>query len=796
MLKNYLTISLRTLIKQRGYTLINITSLAAGLTCFTMIVLFIQHELSYDHFHENKERIYRVIQDRPSPSGSFYWSVTSPALAHTLKDEFSEVARSTTVGAISDPLLSIEGRYYKEDGILADEHFFEIFTFPLSRGNPKTALANPNHIVLTTSLAQKIFGDQDPIGQTLTFKNADVFEVTGIVADPPETSHISFSYILPVMSDSFYPLGIQRAPWYNNGWYTYVLLNEGATAEQMEAHMKTFIDENLAAWRPEDRMTFLFEPITDIHLSTEPVPDAFRPGGNMAYVYLFLAIGFAILLLACINYMNLALARSMKRAREVGMRKVIGAVRSQLIGQFMGESVLLTVLALIFSIGIIQLLLPFFGYLMERPVTMDFGENPFLIPGLFVLVILVGIIAGSYPALYMSSLQPIHILKGLKGGKRSGIGLQKLLIIGQYAVSIILVAGSFVVFEQLQFIKNRELGYNREHIVTVRASDPTIGEQYDQIREEWLNDARVLAVTYSRFLPINVGSRQRMFDWEGSQGESLSTSTSSVDYDFLDVFDIELIAGRNFSQEFASDENAVLVNEKTVRALGWTNEEALGQQFDFSDSRSGTLRTIVGIVKDFHYNSVHDEIGPLVLTLERNRTGYISARIRPEDLPNTLALFEESVTAHTDFPFEYAFLDDGFDALYKQDRRLGETFRFFTILALLIASLGLFGLAVYTAEERTKEIGVRKVLGASARSIMLMLTTDFAKLVLIAAVIATPIAYFFMQEWLTRFAYRIDVGPKIFIFTIGLTLLISVLSVSSQAIRAALANPVDSLRHD
>ena len=795
MFKNYLKITLRNLHKQRGYAFLNICSLAAGIACFILIVLFVRHEVSYEQFLENKDRIFRVVQERPSASGPFFWSVTSPALANTLKEEFAEVAISTTVDDIKNPLLSIDERHYSDNGIRADERFFDIFDFSFVQGDPETALDNRSGIVLTESFAKKVFGDANPIGQTFRYQNADDVVVTGVIEDPPATTHLSFAYIMSIWTLDFYQRGINLPPWYNNGWYTYVVLNEGATAAQMEAHMKQFIDTNLSNWRPEDRMTFMFESVADIHLNPLPIPDAFKPGGNIQYVYLFLAIGCIILLIACINYMNLALARSMRRAREVGMRKVIGARRAQLVGQFMGESILFALLALVIAITVVHTLLPFFGYLMERPLAMEYTTNPWLIPGLFALVVLVGLIAGSYPAFYMSGLRPIQVLKGLKVGP-SRLSLQKVLIVAQYTASIILVAGSVIVFEQLQFIKNRDLGYDREHVVTIQAGDRAIGEAYDQIRAEWLANPQVLSVSYSRFLPIDIRSRQRLFNWEGSQGEQLPASTSSVEYEYLDVYGIELLTGRTFSRDRATDEDAVLVNETTIRALGWTPEEALGKQFDMSDDKSGTLRTIIGVMKDFHFNSVHDAIQPLVLTLGRNQTGYISARVRPEALPQTVDMFEKTISALTPFPFEYNFIDESFDALYKEEQRFGETFRFFTILALLIASLGLFGLAAYTAQGRTKEIGVRKVLGASAQGILLMLTSDYVKLVLIASVVAAPLAYVAMQQWLSEFAYQIQIGPGIFLFTIGVTLLIAVLSVSAQSLRAALINPVKSLRYE
>lgn len=798
MLKNYVTVALRTLRKQKGYAFINIVGLAVGLACFILILLFVEHEFSYDRFHEDAGDIYRVVQQRPTTTGFDYWTATSPALASTLVEEFVEVIQATTVGPTYDPLLSYGEQHYQEQGLLADAHFLNIFTFPLTQGDAETALAGPNRIVLTETLARKIFDDQDPMGQTLLYQNKEPYTVTGVMADVPETSHLQFAYILPAQSHEWYRNGVNKVPWYNNGWYTYAVLAQGADAEQVEGLMRAYIDKNLADWHPEDRMTFLFQPLIDIHLHSHHLRVFdFEISGNIQYVYLFLAIGFLILLLACVNYTNLAVARSIKRAREVGLRKVVGAARGQLLGQFLSESVLMTLLALGLGLGLVHLLLPTFGHLVERPITMAYTENGWLLPGLLALVVLVGLLSGSYPAFVMASLRPMQVLTGKRGGRLSRFQVQRLLLVGQYAVSMVLVAGSFVVYEQLQFMRQQDLGYDREHIVTIRANDVALSQNYASIREAWLRDPRVVSVSYSRHLPTRIQNSQSMFGWEGSEGELLPTSTTSVDHDFLDVFGIEIAAGRGFSRAFATDTlgaGIALVSETTVRALGWTPEEALGMPFGYSDGR-GTRR-IVGVMKDIHFNSIHQSVKPLVLTLDQNPTGYISAKVRPDDLPSTLALFEQTVQQFTEYPFEYQFLDDSFDALYKRDVRLGETFGFFTILALLIASLGLFGLAAYAAEQRIKEIGVRKVLGASVSSIVALLSKDFLKLVGFAFVVAVPLIYIAMQRWLENFVYHIEIGPSVFLITGGLVVIIALLTVSYQSIKAALANPVKSLRYE
>ncbi|HYH55375.1 MAG TPA: FtsX-like permease family protein, partial [Anseongella sp.] len=473
------------------------------------------------------------------------------------------------------------------------------------------------------------------------------------------------------------------------------------------------------------------------------------------YVYLFLAIGFAILLLACINYTNLAVARSIRRAQEVGMRKVAGARRGQLMAQFLGESVVMTFLALVLALALAHLLLPFFSHLVERPLQIDYLDNPLLLPGLLVLTLLVSLLSGSYPAFLLTSLRPIQAIAGKPGSRENGFRLQRVLIVGQYAVSVALVVGTLVIHRQMQLVQSRDLGYNREHILTVEVSDPALSRHYASIREELLRDSRILAMGYSKYLPTNILTNQNIFDYEGSDGQLLPTHTTSIDYDFLDIYGIDMLAGRSFSRKFGTDTlgaPVVLINETAVKALGWTPEEAVGKEFGYSDGRG--RRTVIGVVRDFHFNSIHRSLEPLVLTLDREAAGYISARVRPQDLPGTIALFERTVRQFTHYPFEYQFLDDSFDQLYKRDIRLGEMFGFFTMLTILIASLGLFGLAAYTAEQRMKEIGVRKVLGASITSILGLLSKDYIKLVVLGFIIAIPLAWYAMDRWLENFAYR------------------------------------------
>ncbi|HWV74932.1 MAG TPA: ABC transporter permease [Pseudosphingobacterium sp.] len=796
MIRTYFKIAFRNFRKSPGYSFINIFGLASGLVCFILILIFVQHELSYDRFHQNADQVYRVIQRRPDSKGASYWAATSPALARSLTLELPEVIAATAVFPTFNPLLSVGDKHFTEEGILADMQFMKIFTFPFLQGDAATALKNPNSIVLTASLARKIFGDKNPIGQTLMYQDKHPHIVTAVIADVPETSHLAFSYILPASSDQYYQDCVSREPWFNNGLYTYVTLAERTDVRQVEEKMRAYIDKNLSDWKPEDRMSFLFQPLKDIHLKSQHLMTfTFEKSGNSKYVYLFLTIGFIVLLLACANYTNLAVARSIRRAQEVGIRKVAGAWRWQLIGQFLGESILMTFLALLLALAMVHLLLPSFSQLMERPIRMDYLTNPMLLPGLLVLGTLVSLISGSYPALVMSRLKPIQILKGKQAEPARRFTLQRILTVGQYAVSITLLAGSFIIYQQMQFVRHRQLGYDREHILTIKVNDEGLSQHYSAIREELLRDPHVIAMSYSLSLPTDVLTNQNIFNWPGSDGKLLPTHTSSIDYDFLDVYGISLVAGRGFSRQFSTDTLGAplaLINESVAKTLGWTLKEAIGKEFDYSDGKG--KRRVIGVVKDFHFNSIHQALGPLVLTLNQETTGYISAKIRPEHLRETIALFERTIKRVTPYPFEYQFLDDNFNKLHKSDVRLGKIFTSFTLLAVLIASLGLFGLAAYSTQQRMKEIGIRKVLGATVTGIVGLLSKDYIKLVLIGFIIAVPIAWYIMNRWLEDFAYRVDMEWWVFALAGILAIVIALFTVVFQSLKAAWMSPVKSLR--
>lgn len=796
MYQNYFKITVRNLLKQKLYSLINIGGLAVGLTCFIIIMLYVQHEFSYDRFYKNANRIYRVYQRQAGNVflGTDYFAVTPAQLASVLQEEFPEVIYATSIEQQS-ALLSVDDHHFWEQGLSADPHFFDVFAFPFVQGNPKMALKDPKSIILTKSLAIKIFGPNDPIGQSLKFQNGDSFTITGVINDPPSNSSFKFSFINNILSNQWYAEQLKRPTWNNNSFHTFFLLAEGASPQDLQkkfpALIKKYRDpEDYADYTFKDE--YLVQELTAIHLQSGVNFDIGLKG-NQGYVYLFSVVALIVLLLACVNYMNLAVARSIKRAREVGLRKVVGAIRSQLIGQFLGESVLIAFLSLLLAVALTHLLLPVFGRLMERPIELDFFANKLLLPGLLLLVILVGLFSGSYPAIIMSSLRPIQVLKGKIDGRLSGFTMQRWLIVGQYAVSIVLVISSVVIYTQIQYMQQKELGYDREHVITIQIKDYLLYQNYENLRDEWLQHPNIIASATSTHLPTNIGSSHIINDEPGgSKEDDLPIYECRVNYDFIDVFGIELVAGRNFSRQIKSDvKMGYLINETAAKALGWTPEEAVGKQV-VDDS----IKTVIGVVKDFHMHSMHLPIQPLMLRLYTTYANYISLKVRPEKLPETIAFLEKTIKTRSAYPFEYQFLNEHFDQLYKSEMKLGEIFGFFTLISILIASLGLFGLAAFMSGQRTKEIGIRKVLGASVRSIMLLLTKDFLSLVAFAFLLSIPIGWYLMHEWLQDFAYRIDMEWWMFAAAGMLAFFIANITIGYQSLKASLMDPVDSLRSE
>ncbi len=786
------------MLRQKLYASINILGLAIGLSICILIFLFVRHELSYDRFYPGPDRIYRVYQGDSGRDflGKKFSARTPAGLASTLTGEFPEVTYATTVENQAALLSFREDNHY-EEGLLADGHFFEVFPHSFVSGDPQKALASPENIVLTESLAKKIFGDENPLGQPLLYQDGKPYTVTGIIEDMPANSSLQFSFIRSILSWPDYVRDRNFAErWGSNAVYTFFRLAEAADASALQEKLPAMLDKYIG----DDtdfpfKINYFIQPLTELHLENRASQDIGQKG-NAGYVRLFTLIAVLVLFLAGVNYMNLAIARMIGRVREVGLRKSIGATRRQLAGQFLGESVLSAFLALILALTLVHYIVPFFGRMLERPIELNLIGDPWLLPGLLLVVVIAGTLSGSYPALILSSLMPVDALKGKTTRRLAGTTIQRWLMIGQYAISIALLVGSLVIYQQFHFIQSKELGYGREHVLVVPIRDNVIHEKMNLLKSEWLGQPGIISATASSSLPTNVdASRMINYDYEtgGDQDGALRVYRVRVDEKYLEVFDIELLAGRNFSPERTSDtQTSRMINETAAKALGWTAEEAIGKHFD----DLGEQQTVIGVIRDIHMHSMHREIEPLMLTPSQQFRGFVSIKVQPDNLPETLAFIEQSFKKHTAFPFEYQFLDSHFDQLYKSDLKLGEMFGLFTLLSILIASLGLFGLAAFVAGQQTKEIGIRKVLGASVGSIVRMLSGDFLKMVLIGFCFAAPIAWYGMNRWLQGFAYRIELQWWVFLLAGLVTMVVAILSVSSQSLRAAWANPIDSLQNE
>jgi putative ABC transport system permease protein len=799
MLKNYLKIAWRNLWKQKGYASINIFGLAIGLTCFLLIILFVRFELSYDTFHKKADRIYRIAKEDPGNYyfGSNQFAITPAPLASTLMEAFPEVEYATQIEWLNLLLEHGEKRFY-ENGIYATEHFFHVFSFSLLQGNPHTALKAPNSIILTESLARKYFGDADPVGQSLSvgYSNRKVpMKITGVVADAPANSHFSFDYLIAMSSSEAYARNLGQ--WDDNNYFTYAALRPGYSLPVFKTKLAALPQQYLRQYdhyqkHPEEISTFFPQALTDIHLHSH-VNFEFGVNGDIKYVYMFSVIGLLILLIACINYMNLVTARSALRAREVGVRKAMGAGRLQLVKQFLGESIIPAVLATLLAIVLMKLLLPVFNMLTQRQLILDITRDTGILAILLLIGFCVGVLAGSYPAFVMSAFQPVTVIKSGLQRNHGNATLRNLLVVVQFTITVPLIIATIVVQKQLHYIHSSDTGINRDHIISIPVRDRTATERFAVLKQNLLQHPNVLGVTASLQPPTRIAQQSDIREWEGAaEGQQVSAYNMGVEHDFIDMMGIKLVEGRNFSTSFTTDEGeAMLINETLARQLGW--KTAVGKWFHLN----GRKGRIAGVMKDFNFQSFHEKIAPLALFVDPRHYATLLVKVRPEEMQKTIAFLEKTMTGFSPgYPFDYQFLDDAYDRMYQTETRLGSLFSYFTTVALVIACLGLLGLAAFTASQRTKEIGIRKVMGASVTSIVAMLSKDYLKQVFIGFLIAVPIAWWAMNNWLKDFAYRIEVQWWMFALAGLLAVVISLLTVSFQSVKAALTNPVKSLRSE
>lgn len=805
MLKNYLLITLRTLRKQAGYAAINVSGLAVGLACCLIIFLFVRHEFSYDRHHEKAERIYRIGFDARIGDASFHAAVSPTLMAETLLRDFPEVEQTTRLFAFSGNVsVRHEDRRFVEKGFLfADSTIFDVFTFPFVQGDSRKALTEPYTVVLTEATAEKYFGAGDPVGQTLAI-NDDDYRVTGVIEGVPDASHFHFDMLGSMESNQG---GLSNTTWVSNNFYTYLVLPPGYDAQVFEDKLSELVENYVGPVAQEifgasyeefmaaSGFRYFIQPLTDIHLHSD-LDYEIEPNGNIAYVYALVAIAVLILLIACINFMNLATARSAGRAREVGIRKSLGSERGQLIRQFLFEAICMSTLALVLALALVQFVLPLFNHLADTSLNNAFLSEPFLLIVLLVLALIVGVLAGSYPAFFLSSFRPAQVLKGKVQQGASGTLLRNGLVVFQFAISIALMVCTGVVFNQIRYVQDKNLGFDEERVVVLERAG-VLGEQNDAFRQQLLLLPAVEQVSFAAHLPGRLVG-DNAYHREGASTEELeSLRAMFADHDFVETLGMRLVAGRSFSRDRAADSAAVILNQAAVQRLGWT-EDPVGKVITQPalTGEEPDYYTVIGVVENFHFESLHEQIDPVIIHLS-DFIRYATVRIAPGDLPNTLASIEQTWNAFIpEAPFEYAFLDQDFDAMYAADRQTGRLFTAFALLAIFIACLGLFGLASYLIQQRTKEVGVRKVLGATVPGIVGLLSKDFARLVLVANLIAWPMAYFAMRAWLANFAYHVEMGVGLFVLAAGMALAIALLTVSYQSIRAATADPVKSLRYE
>jgi putative ABC transport system permease protein len=790
MFKNHLKIAFRNMLKHKGHAFINVVGLSVGIAVCFLIFLWVQDELGYDRFHAKADRIYRALWEARFGDNEWKIPLVGVPVAETLEKEFPEVEAAVRLYAGGMTLRHGDDYVREQNFIFTEESFFEVFTVDFISGSPESALRDPEAVVLAAETAQRYFPDRNPLGQTLVRNDGKLLHVTGIVKSFPPQSHFHFDFLAPLKSLPF--IEQRRTHWGSATVYTYLLLRPDESAAALQAKFQAYVDEKVAGEeisRSGNYTRFPLQPLLDIHLRSH-LGYELAANGNVVYVYLFSVIAAFILLLACINFVNLATARSLQRGREVGIRKVLGSQRPQLIRQFLIETFVHVGLAILVAIVLAELALPAFNHFAGKQLATDFFESPFTMITLACLALVMTILAGAYPAFFFSSFWPVQALKGCLAIRSGRDWLRQGLVVVQFCISIGLIVGTLVVRSQLQFIQNKRLGFDNEHVLTVHRAS-ALGNQHAAFRNRLLAHPLISGAAAAQNLPGQEFDSTVFTPEQPANYQNTSLTYVTVDEQYVEVLKLKIVAGRNFSTAFATDSSAFLINQAAAEALGW--EDPLGKRL----SGNGVEGPVIGVVEDFHFESLHHEVKPILFLFNRWRPPYLAVRLHPGNVSEGIAAIRGVWKEFApNVPFEYSFLDQDYQKLYESEQRVSQAFTTFSVLAILIACLGLFGLASFMAEQRTKEIGVRKVLGATVSSIVGLLSKDFIKLVLAAFIVATPLAYFAMNQWLQDFAYRIDIGWWVFALAGGMALLIALLTVSTQAIKAALANPVEALRYE
>jgi putative ABC transport system permease protein len=809
MIKNYITIAIRNLRRHKGYSLINILGLAISMTCCILMLLLVQDESSYDTHHQNANRIYRIaIQTQNPQTGELRQRLMGPyLLAEALKTDLPNLTavRFSQSNAV---LQYGEKRFTENRAFLAEANVFDVFTFPLIKGDAKTALLEPFSVVITQKIAHKYFGNEEPIGKVLTLDNEHELTVTGVFQDRPENMHFQFDLFgsMNAAPKLFNRLRLEN--WGEGSVYTYVLLPENVTPQSLEAPFLTFAKKHLGEETVEKYHAKInLMPLKDIHLYSHASSEI-EPNGDIIYVYAFSAIAFFVLLIACINFMNLSTARSANRAREVGMRKVVGAFRFQLIRQFLSESILLSLLAMCLAIALVELTLPWFNGFVEKDLAVNYTNNFTIIVGLLIITLFVGVVAGSYPALFLSHFQPITVLKGTFKNTGKSVAFRKILVAFQFSVSIFLLIVTGVIYDQLQYAQHIKLGYSTEQVVVLPGIPSDNRRNFEAIKQSWMTHPGIQNIALTSRIPSgNLGSRLTTYPEGVPEDQRPAMQTVWIGYDFFETLGIPFVTGRSFSTQYSTDAtSSFVINEAACRELGWTPEEAIGKSFGSSyidDWENGQWKPkkghVIGVVKDVYFETLKEPVKSMVFFIEPYMAWRAIAVVQTNNMTKTLDFIKQKyleLDAEEYFEFDYTFLNERFDNLYRTEEKQAQIFGIFALLAILVGCLGLLGLATYMAEQRTKEIGIRKVLGASIGGVVALLSKDFVILILIANIIAWPAAYWVMTQWLQNFVYRTHLSPTTFILGGVTALAIALITISYQAIKAARTNPIDALRYE
>jgi len=799
MLKNYLLMALRNLRKQKGYALINVAGLAIGMACCILILSFILTELSYDRYHEKADRIYRLIANLTLGNTPNMIATTNPMSSISMREEFAEVKEVVRLFPYRRaPVKHGDIEFYEEGIFYADATIFDVFTYPMLKGDPKSALVTANSLVLTEEMAEKYFGDQDPIGKMLKLNNRHDCKVTGVIQNVPSNSHFTFDMLLSL--ETF----IQENKQMFESWmgpfmfHAYLLLEENADDRALEQKFPALIEKHAGESLRQygAALDLHLQPLTKTHLYSD-YRHEIAGHSDIKYVYIFAFVAVFVLLIACFNFMNIGTARSLTRAKEVGMRKVLGADKGKLIRQFLGESLVYSFISLGLAVVLAQIALPAFRSLADRPLSIDYTLIPWLIPGLIGLAFLVGLFAGSYPAFFLASFQPVKVLKDIL---KSGLGnyrFRQVLVLTQFVISITLIICTLVVFKQLLFMKNKNLGFDKEHVVVVPIMENKIRQSIEAVKQELQKHPGILNVAAGSHEPGGrpSGGSYQPEGW--ADGKTVMMDGFSIDHDYIPTLDIDIVAGRNFSPEFPADgKKSILINEYAVKEIGW--DDPIGKTIKQPGAPEG--KTIVGVIKDWHFQAPHKHIrGHIVNYGQAGFFGYrfVFVKLAPGNIPETLAFLKNKWREFDpNRTLDYHFLDSSYDMQYRSQEKLSQIFTYFTALAIFIACLGLLGMSAFVAEQRTKEIGIRKVLGASVPNVVVLLSKELIIITVIANVIAWPLSYFMMNRWLQDFPFRTEIGILTFLLSAALIFLIGLVTTSFQSIKASLANPVEALRFE